>query len=118
MHLPSEVPDEDVNAFYRARTPEANSAVENELMKPARDAVNWLKSKGWGIDPARTDEYVQQVVMGMLDRTGSIPNWRSNTGFRRTTAEHARATLCLQVGHRRHEREPDIWGEATISPPL
>ncbi len=82
----SEVPDEDVNAFYRARTPEANSAVENELMKPARDAVNWLKSKGWGIDPARTDDYVQQVVMGMLNRTGSIPNWRSNTGYRRTTA--------------------------------
>ena len=81
-----EMPDEAINAFYSSRTPEANAAVERELVKPARDAVNWLKRKGWDIDPGRMDDYVQQVVMGMLARTGSVPNWRSNVGFRRATA--------------------------------
>ena len=32
------------------------------------------------------DDYVQQVVMGMLARTGAVQNWRSNVGFRRATA--------------------------------
>ena len=41
-----EIPNEEINAFYRAGTPEANAAVERELMKPARDAVNWLKKQG------------------------------------------------------------------------
>ena len=84
--LSQEMPDEAINAFYSRRTPEATSAVETELVKPARDAMNWLKRKGWDIDPARLDDYVQQVVMGMLARTGSVPNWRSNVGFRRATA--------------------------------
>lgn len=55
-------------------------------MKPARDAVKWLKGKGWISDPGRIDDYVQDVVLGMLARTGAVPNWRSNVGFRRTTA--------------------------------
>ncbi len=81
-----EMPDPAINAFYSKQTPEAVEAVEKELIKPARDAVTWLKKKGWNIDPARLDDYVQQVVMGMLARTGSVPNWRSNVGFRRATA--------------------------------
>ena len=81
-----EMPDEAINAFYSGRTPEATDAVEKELLKPARDAVTWLKQKGWDIDPGRMDDYVQQVVMGMLARTGAVPNWRSNVGFRRATA--------------------------------
>jgi hypothetical protein len=86
IDVPSqEIPDPAINAFYGKNTPEARAAVEEELMKPARDAVNWLKRKGH-IDPARLDDYVQQVVMGMLARTGSVPNWRSNVGFRRATA--------------------------------
>jgi hypothetical protein len=81
-----EVPDEAINAFYGRRTPESTSAVETELVKPARDAVNWLKRKGWDIDPAKLDDYVQQVVMGMLARTGSVKGWRGNTAYRRSTA--------------------------------
>jgi DNA-directed RNA polymerase specialized sigma24 family protein len=81
-----EVPSQEINAFYRSGTPEANAAVERELMKPARDAVNWLKRKGWIDDPARADDYVQAVVVGMLNRTGSVQNWRANVGFRRATA--------------------------------
>jgi hypothetical protein len=81
-----EVPNEEVNAFYRSGTDDANAAVELELMKPARDAVLWLRKKGWIDDPERIDDYVQTVVMGMLGRTGAIPNWRANIGFRRTTA--------------------------------
>ena len=81
-----EVPNEEINAFYRSGSAEANVAVEHELMRPARDAVNWLKGKGWINDPAKVDDYVQDVVMGMLGRTGAIPNWRANIGFRRTTA--------------------------------
>ncbi len=81
-----EMPDEAINAFYSRRTSEAAQAVQIELIKPARDAVTWLKRKGWSIDPGRMDDYVQQVVMGMLGRTGSVPNWRSNVGFRRATA--------------------------------
>jgi len=81
-----EVPSEEINAFYRSGTPEANAAVETELMKPARDAVNWLRQKGWVDDAAKIVDYAQDVVMGMLGRTGSVPNWRANIGFRRTTA--------------------------------
>jgi hypothetical protein len=81
-----EVPDEQVNAFYRAGTPEANAAVQRELVAPARDAVNWLSKQGWINDPVKIDDYTQDVVMGMLNRTGSIQNWRANVGFRRTTA--------------------------------
>ena len=87
INAPSqEVPNEKINAFYRNGTPEANAAVETELMKPARDAVNWLRQKGWIDDPTKVDDYVQAVAVGMLNRTGSVPNWRSNIGFRRTTA--------------------------------
>ncbi len=87
IDVPSqEIADEAINAFYRSGTAEANAAVEKELVKPARDAVNWLRVKGWDIDPAKMDDFVQQVVMGMLARTGSVPNWRKNLGFRRATA--------------------------------
>ena len=41
-----EIPDEAINAFYSSRTPVAADAVQTELIKPARDAVNWLKQKG------------------------------------------------------------------------
>ena len=82
----SEIADEEINAFYRSPTAEANAAIEKELVKPAKDAVNWLRVKGWNIDPARMDDYVQDVVIGMLARTGSVPNWRKNIGFRRATA--------------------------------
>ena len=81
-----EVPNEKINALYRSGTPEGNAAVQRELVQPARDAVGWLRQKGWINDPAKIDDYVQDVVMGMLARTGSVQNWRSNTGFRRTTA--------------------------------
>jgi hypothetical protein len=81
-----EIPNEEINAFYRAGTPEANAAVQRELVAPARDAVNWLRRKGWDMDPARMDDFVQQVVIGMLARTGSVQNWRANVGFRRATA--------------------------------
>ena len=81
-----EVADQKINSYYRSGTPEANAAVEQELLKPARNAVNWLRTKGWIDDPAKVDDYVQDVVVGMLGRTGSVPNWRSNVGFRRATA--------------------------------
>jgi hypothetical protein len=32
------------------------------------------------------DDYVQQIVLGMMNRTGSVPEWRKNIGFRRATA--------------------------------
>jgi hypothetical protein len=87
IDVPSqEVPDEEINAFYRSRTPEANAAVQQELVKPARDALGWLKHRGWDMDPARMDDYTQQIVMGMMNRTASVPNWRKNIGFRRATA--------------------------------
>jgi hypothetical protein len=73
----------------RAQAPERstnNAAVQQELLEPARDAVNWLRSKGWIDDPAKIDDYVQDVVLGMLARTGAVPNWRTNVGFRRATA--------------------------------
>ena len=79
-----EVPDEDINAFYR--TTQAKDAFEREMLKPARDAVNWLKKQGWVNDSAKIDDLVQDVAMGMLARTGSIPDWRSNVGYRRATA--------------------------------
>ncbi len=81
-----EIPDEQINSFYRSGAAQANAAVEQELVKPARDAVNWLRHRGWIDDPAKVDDFVQQVVMGMMNRTGSVPNWRSNVGFRRATA--------------------------------
>ena len=87
IDVPSqEVPDEKINAFYRSGTPGAVEAVQQELEKPARDAVGWLRKRGWIDDPARMDDYVQQVVMGMLNRTGAVGDWRSNVGFRRATA--------------------------------
>jgi hypothetical protein len=87
IDVPSqEIPDEEINAFYRSPTAEAAKAVRQELEKPAKDAVNWLNRNGWNIDPARMDDYVQQVVIGMLNRTGAVPNWRKNIGFRRATA--------------------------------
>jgi hypothetical protein len=87
IDVPSqELPDEEINAFYRSRTPEANAAVQQELVKPARDALGWLKRKGWEMAPARMDDYTQQIVMGMMQRTGSVQNWRANLGFRRATA--------------------------------
>ena len=82
----SEIANEEVNAYYRSGTPEANAAVEKELLKPAKDAVNWLRQKGWIDDPAKMDDYAQAVAVGMLNRTGAIPNWRTNVGFRRATA--------------------------------
>jgi hypothetical protein len=81
-----EVPNEEINAYYRSGTPEANAAVEQELMRPARDAVLWLRKQGWISDPAKIDDYTQAVAAGMLARTGSIPKWRANVAFRRATA--------------------------------
>ena len=81
-----EVPDEETNAYYKSRTPEAATAVQQELEKPARDAVTWLQKKGWIDDASKIDDYVQDVVMGMMNRTGAIPEWRKNVGFRRATA--------------------------------
>jgi hypothetical protein len=96
IDVPSqEVPNEKVNAFYRSRTPEANTAVERELMKPARDAVVWLKKQGWINDPTKIDDYTQDVAMGMLNRTGAVENWRTNVGFRRATASMLAATICI-----------------------
>lgn len=87
IDVPSkEIPNEDINAFYRAHTPESEMAVQQELVKPARDAVMWLKNKGWIDDASEIDDYTQDVVVGMLGRTGSVPNWRTNLGFRRSTA--------------------------------
>jgi hypothetical protein len=87
IDVPSqEIPDEQINSYYRSGTPEANAAVQQELLEPARDAVNWLRTKGWIDDPTKIDDYVQDVVLGMLNRTGSVPNWHSNIGFRRATA--------------------------------
>jgi hypothetical protein len=80
----SEVPDEDINAFYR--TPQARDAFENEMLKPARDAVGWLRKQGWIDDSTRIDDLVQEVVMGMMNRTGACHDWRKNLGFRRATA--------------------------------
>ena len=87
IDVPSqEVPDKEINVFYRSRKPEAVEAVRQELEKPARDAVSWLRKKGWIDDPTRMDDFVQDVVMGMMNRTGAVQDWRSNTGFRRATA--------------------------------
>ena len=82
----AEVPDENINAFYRSRTPEAAAAVQQELEEPARDAVGWLRKRGWIDDPSKVDDFVQDVILGMMNRTAAVPNWRSNIGFRRTTA--------------------------------
>jgi len=35
-----------------------------------------LRNKGWIDDPTRVNDLVQDVVMAMMGRTGSIPNWR------------------------------------------
>ncbi len=126
IDVPSqEVPSEEVNSFYRSRTPEANAAVEKELMKPARDAVTWLRNKGWSIDPGRMDDYVQQIVMGMMARTGSVPNWRKNPGFRSSTANMLARRYASQgwpsetkertgkMGQR--EDQPGILAQATTS---
>ena len=87
IDVPSqEVADEKINAFYRSGTPEANAAVQQELVKPARDTLRWLRHTGWEVDPSKLDDYVQQVVVGMLARTGAVPNWRTNPAFRRSTA--------------------------------
>lgn len=87
IDVPSkEIADEEINSFYRRGTSEAQAAVENELLKPARVAVTWLRNKGWSIDPGRMDDYTQQVVMGMMARTGSVQNWRKNPAFRSATA--------------------------------
>ena len=78
-----------------------------ELMKPARDAVNWLKRKGWIIDPAKMDDYVQQVVMGMMGRTGSVQNWRCQCRIPAGHGEHVGSTVCvtgLAVGDERTNR--------------
>jgi hypothetical protein len=77
----SEIADERINDLYRSGTPEANAAVERELVKPARDAVNWLRKQGWIDDPSKIDDFVQDVVMAMMGRSGSVPNWRTNTGY-------------------------------------
>jgi hypothetical protein len=126
IDVPSqEMPSEEVNSFYRSKTAEANAAVEKELVKPARDAVNWLKSKGWNIDPGRMDDYTQQVVVGMLNRTGSVQNWRKNPGFRSSTANmlarryasqgwpSAAKERSGQMG--RGEEQPSILAQATGS---
>jgi hypothetical protein len=80
-----ELPSVEINAFYRSGTVQANTAVQQELLKPARDAVNWLRTKGWIADTAKADDIVQQVVV-MLSRTGACGDWRNNLGFRRATA--------------------------------
>ncbi len=82
----SEVRDEQINAFYRSRSPESAEVVRLELEKPARDAVGWLRKQGWIDDPSKIDDFVQDVVMGMLNRTGACKDWRNNLGFRRATA--------------------------------
>jgi hypothetical protein len=126
IDVPSqEIPDEEINSFYRSRTPEANSAVGKELVQPARDAVTWLRNKGWNIDPGRMDDYVQQIVMGMMARTGSVPNWRKNPGFRSSTANMLARRYASQgwpsetkersgqMG--RGEEQPSILAQATAS---
>ena len=67
-----EIADEKINSSYRSGTPEANAAVQQELEKPARDMVGWLKRQGWIDDSAKVDDYVQMVVMGMMNRTGAL----------------------------------------------
>lgn len=87
IDVPSaEVPDENINAFYRSGTREAAEAVEKELVKPVRDAVGSLQRQGWIDDPTKIDDFVQDVVLGMMNRTAAVPNWRDNVGFRRATA--------------------------------
>ena len=87
IDVPSQqIPDETINAFYRSRSTEANAAVQKELVKPAKDAVGWLQRQGWLDDSATADDLTQQVVMGMMARTGACKDWRHNTGFRRSTA--------------------------------
>ena len=87
IDVPSqEVADERINAFYRSGTAEANAAVQLELVKPARDTLRWLRHTGWEVDPSKLDDYVQQVVMGMMARTGAVRSWRTNPAFRRSTA--------------------------------
>ena len=87
IDVPSqEIPNENINAFYKSKTPEAAEAVRQELEKPARDAVTWLQRKGWIDDTTKMDDFAQDVVMGMMARTAAVPNWRDNVGFRRTTA--------------------------------
>jgi hypothetical protein len=87
IDVPSqEISDEEITAFYRSRTPEAAKAVRQELEKPAKDAVSWLKRHGGIDDSTKVGDYVQDVVLGMLARTGAVENWRKNIGFRRATA--------------------------------
>src|SRR5208283_2279430 len=47
IDVPSqEVADEKINAFYRSGTPEANAAVQWELVEPARNTLRWLRHTG------------------------------------------------------------------------
>lgn len=120
----AEVPNEEINAYYRSGSPEANAAVERELMKPARDAVTWLKRQGWINDAAKIDDYTQDVVMGMMARTGSVQNWRSNVGYRRATASMLARRYASQgwpsatkerTGHQGREEQPGTLDMATGS---
>ena len=110
----SEIADEKINAFYRSGTPEANAAIEKEMVKPARDAVNWLNRNGWNIDPAKMDDYVQQIVIGMLARTGAVENWRKNIGFRRTTASMLARRYATQGWAKERTGQVDALGRATV----
>ena len=87
-----------------AGQPKRSKPCGKELEKPARDAVNWLKRQGWIDDPAKVDDYVQDVVIGMLNRTGAVPNWRNNVGFRRATASMLARRYASQGGRRERKR--------------
>jgi hypothetical protein len=118
----SEIPSEDINAFYR--TPQAKDAFEREMLAPARDAVHWLRKQGWIDDQAKVDDLVQDVVVAMLNRTGAVPNWRSNVGFRRATASMLARRFASQgwpsqvkvkTGHMGDEDQPGVLQMATGS---
>ncbi len=120
IDVPSqEVADEKINSFYRSGTPEAHAAVEKELVKPAKDTLHWLRHTGWEVDPSKLDDYVQQVVMGMMARTGAVPNWRTNPAFRRSTALMLARRYISQgwaVGTREKTGQSDSLDRATDIP--
>jgi len=67
-------------------------------------------------------DYTQQVVVGMLNRTGSVQNWRKNPAFRSATANmlarrYASQGWPAEMKERTGQREdqPGILAQATGS---
>ena len=85
-----------------------------KLVKPATDAVNWLKRQGWIDDPTKVDDFVQDVVLGMMNRTGRCPELAIQHRLPAGHGKHVGATVCvtgLAFGGEREDRAETPWKE-------